>query len=413
MSVSIDAAIAALREANPVPAMEALRSMAAAAVILEGEANRAKRTTDTTGRGETQTSELPATRLTELDRRSGKMTELKSKDSAPVLVSGLRGLIVSIAAGAIVIAGAVLLRATDNTTVAAPATSATSTTAMGEGVPVADYVIDLNTREMTPLPAAILSSLDPEKVFNPPARGRYAASSNGSMIAYIGTGSDGSLEVFVADIDGTGVRQVTHHPTDAISPTWSPDGAMIAYVGSEGLFLLDLATGESTQVPGAPPGAWGPQFTPDGSSLLYTGLGDPNSLPPGETSAQAILSTVPIEGGMSTVLIGQEQRMGHAGGGSMSPDGSLVTMLGHKINGPGAGLFLATTDGSEPRSMGLHSGNCRSYPAGAWSPDGRRIVCSGDSRDVLVVNVATGDASRVAEGTGAIWLDDHTLLVDT
>jgi hypothetical protein len=30
---------------------------------------------------------------------------------------------------------------------------------------------------------------------------------------------------------------------------------------------------------------------------------------------------------------------------------------------------------------------------------------------VVVIDVATGDASPVARGRGAIWLDDHTLLV--
>ena len=104
--------------------------------------------------------------------------------------------------------------------------------------------------------------------------------------------------------------------------------------------------------------------------------------------------------------------MGSAGDGSLSPDGSLVTMLGHKIGGPGAARFLADTDGSEPRYLGqLHSGNCVSNPAGTWSPDGRRIVCAGEE-GVLVVDVATGESSRVAEGRAAIWLDDHTLLVE-
>jgi hypothetical protein len=30
----------------------------------------------------------------------------------------------------------------------------------------------------------------------------------------------------------------------------------------------------------------------------------------------------------------------------------------------------------------------------------------------MVVDLATGDAARVAEGNGAIWLDGHTLLVE-
>ena len=347
---------------------------------------------------------LPAADLAELDLGSGELTEFKSKDFAPILAPGSRRLILGMAVGAIVFAAAILLQATDERPVAASATSATSTTVMGSGV-AADYVIDLNTGEMTPLPALILSSLDPDQPFDPPAHGRYAVSSDGLLLAFVGNGSDGSPEVFVAGLDGTDVRQMTNHPTDVIAPAWSPDGAMIAYLGSEGLFVLDVATGEATQVFGVPADAGGPQFTPDGKSVLYTF--------PSDRDHQLLI--VPIEGGNSTVLMGRGQGMGAAGFGSLSPDGSLVTMLGHKIGGPGALLFLATTDGSELLRLGP-ADYCASYPAGTWSPDGSRIVCSGVTRAVTVIEfdpreVKLVASEHVADGTGAIWVNDHTLLV--
>jgi WD40 repeat protein len=347
---------------------------------------------------------LPAAHLAELDLSSSQMTELKSKDVSTVRARGPRRLLVGVAAGAIVIAVAVLMRAVDETRVVAPATPSTPTTLMATVVPVADYVIDLNTGEMTPLPEEILSSLAPDKPFDPPAHGRYAVSSDGSLLAYIGNGSDGSSEVFVAGLDGTGVRQMTDHPTDVIAPAWSPDGAMIAYLGSEGLFVLDVATGETTQVPDVPASAAGHQFTPDGKSLL--------SSFPSNRNHQLLI--VPIDGGNSTVLVGREQGM-DAGFGSLSPDGSLVTMLGNEIDGPGALLFVATTDFSEVLQLGP-ADYCASYPAGTWSPDGTRIVCSGVTRAVTVVEFDPRDLKLVAsehvtDGTGAIWVDDHTLLV--
>jgi hypothetical protein len=115
--------------------------------------------------------------------------------------------------------------------------------------------------------------------------------------------------------------------------------------------------------------------------------------------------------------------MNDACGGSMSPDGSLVTMMGSEINGPGAIRFVANADGTGLRHIPGGSSN----PAGTWSPDGSRIVCS-DGRSptgpaprgirrwpsprVIVVDVGTGDATTVARGNSAIWLDDHTLLVE-
>lgn len=272
-------------------------------------------------------------------------------------------------------------------------------------VPKVDYVIDLNTGVMTPLPKAIIRSLGKpsERGLYPAWASRYAASSDGSRLAYVGIGDEGSPQIFIAGIDGTGVRQVTHDPLRAASPAWSPDGTMIAYKGSGGVFVLDLPTGESTPIAdlgGVDPFSK-PQFTPDGSSLLYTsGTG---------RAGDSVLRTVPIDGGKSTVLIGPDEGMGHAGNGSLSPDGSLVTMMGHEIGGPGALRFVANADGTDRRVIPGRSSN----PAGTWSPDGGRIVCSDDGgKHIVVVDVATGVASRVARGKAAIWLDRNTLLVE-
>ena len=276
-------------------------------------------------------------------------------------------------------------------------------------VPRVDYVIDLRSGATTPLPDAIIRSLgtSDERDLYPAWASRYAASSDGSRLAYVGVGDEGSLQIFIAGIDGTGVRQVTHDPRGAMFPAWSPDGTMIAYGGSEGLFVLDVATGESTRIVGAgyiQPSSPQPQFTPDGSSLLYSRRSDTHS-------DEVELRTVPIDGGKSTVLIGRDEGMGYAASGSLSPDGSLVTMVGNEINGPGALRFVANADGSERRI--IPGGN--SNPAGTWSPDGSRIVCLANFESgggVVIVDIATGRRSPVAKGNGAIWLDEHTLLVE-
>jgi hypothetical protein len=292
-------------------------------------------------------------------------------------------------------------------------------------VPEVDYVIDLDTGVMTPLPEAIVRSLGG-------GERQYAVSPEGSRLAYTGTRDDhpGPFpplerddQIFIAGIDGTGGRQVTHAPNGARSPAWSPDGTRIAYEAIDrgyllGLYVLDVASGESTKITGVnvdygrcvvgldpqcvkgdaslrPDQPLEPQFTPDGSSLVYTG----------GSNSHRVIWIVPVAGGDSTLLIGHDWNMRAAENGSLSPNGSLVTFLA------GRHRWVANADGTNWRLLpDVYGIPCRSTPAGTWSPDGSRIVCSEASK-VIVLDIATGAATPVAYGRGSIWLDDHTLLV--
>ena len=269
------------------------------------------------------------------------------------------------------------------------------------GTTARPFFLDLRTGEQTPLPESISVGHD------------YVASPDGTEIAYEGIGVDQNPQIFISQLavganDSSDVRQVTHDPTGATSPAWSPDGSLIAYLGNASdLFVLDVATGASTRITDET-SEWSgpPEFTPDGSLVVFTG----------GSGQSPILGTVPIAGGKSVVLIGPGDGLNDAGNGSLSPDGSLVTFLGGGWPKPnfhcGPCRFVANADGTHRRVIPGWISN----PAGTWSPDSTRIVCLGsginDENRIIVVDVATGRATRVAEGRSATWFDDHTLLVD-
>jgi TolB protein len=113
-------------------------------------------------------------------------------------------------------------------------------------------------------------------------------SPDGTRLAFMSmqphaTGGDPNYDVFVVDVDGTGLQQLTDWPGEDGWPAWSPDGELIAYTTSEdshGQFegrgpYLDVhvmrpdGSGKRRVVHGM----WGafPAWSPGGRFIAFTG----------------------------------------------------------------------------------------------------------------------------------------------
>ena len=302
-------------------------------------------------------------------------------------------------------------------------------------VPETDYLLDLDTGEMTPLPNGIAGSAD---AFSTPQG--YAVSPDGSRLAYADwTDKKGNYGIFVRDLNEDFSELVTYNAvTHALSPAWSPDGSKIAYIGwhddyatggehqgadLRDVFVVDLATNESTQLTFAEPDpakpdwtpwdAYSPAFTPDGASIVYYTNRWVSRGPLGTSEEETRM--VPVAGGKSvrvTVDISQ-----------LSPDGTLliygcgwtgerawyVENVG-RVDDPSS-MCVANADGTAERVLVPHQGDA--IVGGDWSPDGTRIAYFAfHSTDVSIVDIATGQITHVAEGYWPTWLDDHTLIIE-
>ena len=88
---------------------------------------------------------------------------------------------------------------------------------------------------------------------------------------------DGNYHIWSVAPDGSGLRQHTRGPFDHREPHWSPDGDGIAFssdrLGSYDIWTLAVDDGAVTRVTEAPGSEYGPAFSPDGGRLAFAAAG--------------------------------------------------------------------------------------------------------------------------------------------
>ncbi len=107
-------------------------------------------------------------------------------------------------------------------------------------------------------------------------------------------------DLWVANLDGSGVRRLTSHPGVEGSPRFSPDGKLIAfsgeYDGNVDVFVVPTEGGVPRRLTWHPGEDLVQGFTPDGAAILFT---SPREV---YTMRYRQLFTVPVGGGAVTKL---------------------------------------------------------------------------------------------------------------
>ncbi|MGN6384656.1 MAG: hypothetical protein ACTHMT_00310 [Verrucomicrobiota bacterium] len=124
-----------------------------------------------------------------------------------------------------------------------------------------------------------------------------AISPDGKKVAMI-LSKSGSPDVWVANIDGTGLTQLTKTPVDESSPCWSPDGTKICFASRmeerRGLYIVPSTGGTMTRLnTGGVPGPSEPDWSPDGKTIVFTS----------QRGGGFDICTIPATGGSATVLV--------------------------------------------------------------------------------------------------------------
>ena len=269
----------------------------------------------------------------------------------------------------------------------------------------------------------------------PDADSSPETSPDGTRVAFARTVSSTSTNVFVVNVDGSGLHAVTSQPIDQLSwGGWAPDGRHLALIhGVDGTVdqcattLCDLNELDMVDVTSSAPavkvatirGLSYVQFRPpDGRQLLYRALVDGNwglfAMDPDGSNVQTIVPpTVP--GGMDVTFASAVY----------TPDGSRIFYNAYTQDAsfgyPGCcQLFVVNADGSDNRKFVANAGDTWDGDA-AVSPDGKRIVFwhnlpNQNTHRVTVVS-ADGTGQPVQTGPALpgtahwIWSPDGTKIL--
>jgi Tol biopolymer transport system component/tetratricopeptide (TPR) repeat protein len=215
--------------------------------------------------------------------------------------------------------------------------------------------------------------------FNNVMEGHLAWSRDGKKIAYFSR-EGGGVELYVMNADGTRQTRLTNLTPlglGALSPTWSPDGRRIAFhvpmrfeiyvINVDGTGLRNLSGGRTRDS--------GPAWSPDGRRIAFAS----------KRSGNFEIYTMDTDGRNVVRLTHDDAEDSSP---SWSPDGRRIALTSNRDGNNE--IYVMNADGSRPLRL-TTTPNPEDFPS--WSPDGRRIVFHRHVGGHIQVHVMNADGS--------------------
>jgi Tol biopolymer transport system component len=228
-------------------------------------------------------------------------------------------------------------------------------------------------------------------------------SPDGRQIVFASDREGDLVDLWIGDVDGSGLRRLTSGPGRALEPVWAPDGRTIAYYsdrsGDNEIWVVRPAGGEPVRLTDDPADDINPYWSPGGDRIAFMS----------DRSGRPEVWTMRADGTEPRRLTD----IGATGHTALwSPDGEWILFTSEAAGD--RDIWAVPSVGGEPRQ--ITSGPAQDAH-GLWSADGRHIYYLRDHRTLWRVPFDGGPAEDVY--TPGVRIDyaelsrDGTLLVFT
>ena len=237
----------------------------------------------------------------------------------------------------------------------------------GEALPAAAGTLDLLGEDgglwsIVPSDATLTNVMDGSVDM---LAGEFAWSPDGTTLAFSRYDEmSTTAAIYLTDADGSNERLLVE---DGFSPTWSPDGARIAYVDGDpfsgsALTVVAVAGGEPTVLA---TDAYLPRWAPSGERIAFLD-GAASGF---ETEELVDLRVVDATSGEEATVA---QVSSYTPPPAWSPDGTRIAFLAGTFDAPTVHVVSLETD----QTVTLADSGDAMYGEPSWSPDGERLAAS-------------------------------------
>ncbi len=200
-----------------------------------------------------------------------------------------------------------------------------------------------------------------------------------SRVAFISK-QTGQKELYIMDIDGANVRQLTNDKRISLGPRFAPDGRRIAYTsyssGYPDVWVVDLVNSQRQRIAAFPGVNQSPAFSPDGTQIALILSKDGNT----------DLYAMPATGGNPRRL---SRTSGTEATPTWSPDGRQIAFISDDRGNPQ--IYIIPVTGGALQRFNTFSTYTTEVD---WSPDGAKLaysIRSAGTNQIAVSDVRSGE----------------------